>query len=161
MKYVRKRDGKLEPFNQERITNAIWKAARAVGGKDRKQAKFISDEVLAELRSRFGEDGCPTVEEIQDIVEKRVIEIVKSCKELYGKALGGKDTAVLSDRFSRIKRRYLTLKKIAAFYERWLKMEFSKSLMRAYHALRKVNSIIKKMKDKSNPSGPQAFLDNG
>ncbi|MBN1244794.1 ribonucleoside triphosphate reductase [Candidatus Bathyarchaeota archaeon] len=74
MKYVRKRDGKLEPFNQERVTNAIWKAAKAVGGKDREQAKRISDEVMAELRSRFGEDGCPTVEEIQDIVEKRLIE---------------------------------------------------------------------------------------
>ena len=74
MKYVRKRDGKLEPFNQERITKAIWKAAKAVGGKNREQAKIISDEVLAELRSRFGEDGCPTVEEIQDLVEKRLIE---------------------------------------------------------------------------------------
>ncbi len=74
MKYVRKRDGKLEPFDQERITKAIWKAAKAVGGRNREQAKFISDEVLAELRSRFGEDGCPTVEEIQDLVEKRLIE---------------------------------------------------------------------------------------
>ena len=74
MKYVRKRDGKLEPFNQERITNAIWKAAKAVGGKNREQARFISDEVIAELRSRFGDDGCPTVEEIQDLVEKRLIE---------------------------------------------------------------------------------------
>jgi anaerobic ribonucleoside-triphosphate reductase len=74
MKYVRKRDGKLEPFDQERITNAIWKAAKAVGGKNREQARFISDEVMAELRSRFGEDGCPTVEEIQDLVEKRLIE---------------------------------------------------------------------------------------
>ena len=74
MKYVRKRDGKLEPFDQERITNAIWKAAKAVGGKNREQAKLISDEVLSELRNRFGEDGCPTVEEIQDLVEKRLIE---------------------------------------------------------------------------------------
>jgi anaerobic ribonucleoside-triphosphate reductase len=74
MKYVRKRDGKLEPFDQERITRAIWKAAKAVGGKNREQAKIISDEVLSELRNRFGEDGCSTVEEIQDIVEKRLIE---------------------------------------------------------------------------------------
>jgi len=74
MKFVRKRDGKLEPFDQERITNAIWKAAKAVGGKDREQAKRISDQVVAELRNRFGEDGCPTVEEIQDIVEKMLIE---------------------------------------------------------------------------------------
>jgi ribonucleoside-triphosphate reductase len=74
MKFVRKRDGKLELFDQERITNAIWKAAKAVGGKDREQAKRVSDQVLAELRSRFGEDGCPTVEEIQDLVEKQLIE---------------------------------------------------------------------------------------
>jgi anaerobic ribonucleoside-triphosphate reductase len=74
MKYVRKRDGKLEPFDQERITKAVWKAAKAVGGKDREQARRISDLVLDELRSRFGEDGCPTVEEIQDIVEKQLIE---------------------------------------------------------------------------------------
>ncbi|MEM2968009.1 MAG: ribonucleoside triphosphate reductase [Candidatus Bathyarchaeia archaeon] len=74
MKFVRKRDGKLEPFDQDRITNAIWKAAKAVGGKDREQAKRISDQVVAELHRRFGEDGCPTVEEIQDIVEKMLIE---------------------------------------------------------------------------------------
>ena len=74
MKFVRKRDGRLEPFDQERITNAIWKAAKAVGGKDREQAKRISDQVMAELKNRFGEDGVPTVEEIQDIVEKMLIE---------------------------------------------------------------------------------------
>jgi anaerobic ribonucleoside-triphosphate reductase len=74
MKYVRKRDGRLELFDQERITTAIWKAAKAVGGKDREQAKLISDQVMVELRNRFGEDGCPTVEEIQDLVEKMLIE---------------------------------------------------------------------------------------
>ncbi|HVP26573.1 MAG TPA: ribonucleoside triphosphate reductase [Candidatus Bathyarchaeia archaeon] len=74
MKFVRKRDGRLEPFDQERITNAVWKAAKAVGGKDREQAKKISDQVLAELKNRFGEDGVPTVEEIQDLVEKMLIE---------------------------------------------------------------------------------------
>jgi anaerobic ribonucleoside-triphosphate reductase len=74
MKFVRKRDGKLEPFDPERITNAIWKAAKAVGGSDRQQAKKLTDDVLAELKSRFGDDGCPTVEEIQDLVEKMLIE---------------------------------------------------------------------------------------
>ncbi|MGD0160711.1 MAG: ribonucleoside triphosphate reductase [Candidatus Bathyarchaeia archaeon] len=74
MKYVRKRDGRLESFDQERITNAIWKAAKAVGGKDREQAGRISDQVLTELKNRFGEDGVPTVEEIQDLVEKMIIE---------------------------------------------------------------------------------------
>jgi ribonucleoside-triphosphate reductase len=74
MKFVLKRDSKLEPFDQERITIAIWKAAKAVGGKDREQAKRISDEVVADLNKHYGDDGVPTVEEIQDLVEKRLIE---------------------------------------------------------------------------------------
>jgi len=74
MKFVLKRDSKLESFDQERITNAIWKAAKAVGGKDKELAKRLSDEVVAELQKTYGDDGVPTVEEIQDIVEKRLIE---------------------------------------------------------------------------------------
>ncbi|MEM2341511.1 MAG: ribonucleoside triphosphate reductase [Candidatus Bathyarchaeia archaeon] len=74
LKYVRKRDGRLEPFDQERITNAIWRAAKAVGGKDRELARRLSDQVVEELKKRFGEDGVPTVEEIQDVVEKVLIE---------------------------------------------------------------------------------------
>jgi len=74
MKFVLKRDSKLGSFDQERITNAIWKAAKAVGGKDKELAKRLSDEVVAELQKIYGDDGVPTVEEIQDIVEKRLIE---------------------------------------------------------------------------------------
>src|SRR3989337_3494568 len=74
MKFVLKRDSKLEPFDQERITNAVGNAAKAVGGKDREQAKRISDQVVADLKNRFGEDGVPTVEENQDTVEKMLIE---------------------------------------------------------------------------------------
>jgi ribonucleoside-triphosphate reductase len=74
MKFVLKRDSKLEPFDQERITVAIWKAAKAVGGKDKEQAKRISDEVVVLLNKQYGDDGVPTVEEIQDLVEKRLIE---------------------------------------------------------------------------------------
>jgi len=74
LKYVRKRDGRLEPFDQERITNAIWRAAKAVGGKDKELARHLSDKVVEELRKRFGEDGVPTIEEIQDTIEKVLIE---------------------------------------------------------------------------------------
>jgi len=74
LKYVRKRDGRLEEFDKNRITNAIWKAARAVGGRDRKLAERLSDQVVKMLEERFGEDGVPTVEEIQDTVEKVLIE---------------------------------------------------------------------------------------
>jgi len=74
LKYVRKRNGRLEEFDKNRIVNAIWKAARAVGGRDRKLAERLSDQVVKMLEERFGEDGVPTVEEIQDTVEKVLIE---------------------------------------------------------------------------------------
>ena len=74
MKYVRKRDGRLEEFDSERITTAIWKAARAVGGRDKEEARRMTEQVVEILKRRFGEDGVPTVEEIQDIVEKVLIE---------------------------------------------------------------------------------------
>jgi len=74
VRFVRKRDGRLEPFDEERIANVVWKAAKAVGGKDRELAKRLSDQVVALLKERFGEEGVPTVEEIQDLVEKVLIE---------------------------------------------------------------------------------------
>jgi anaerobic ribonucleoside-triphosphate reductase len=74
LRFVRKRDGNLAPFDEERITNAIWKAARAVGSKDKERAIQLSREVVMELENRFGETGVPTVEEIQDLVENKLIE---------------------------------------------------------------------------------------
>ncbi len=74
MKYVRKRDGRLESFDRRRIASAIWKAAQAVGGRDQVTAERLSDQVVAQLEARFGDDGVPTVEEIQDLVERALIE---------------------------------------------------------------------------------------
>jgi hypothetical protein len=82
------------------------------------------------------------LQETRERIEHGVTDIVSSCKEMFNKARTGNEYALLRERFSRIKRRFLILKKIAAVYEEWLKIDFSKSIMRAYHALRKVNAII-------------------
>ena len=74
MKYVRKRNGKLEAFNDERIEKAILKATMAVGGRSNDLAAILSQQVIAQLTGLFGDDGVPTVEEIQDLVEKVLIE---------------------------------------------------------------------------------------
>ncbi len=71
---IRKRDGAVVLFSQEKISEAIWKAAKAVGGRDREKAQQISDLVIQELDRRYGEAGIPTVEEVQDLVEKMLIE---------------------------------------------------------------------------------------
>jgi uridine kinase len=72
--HVVKRTGAIVPFKQERITNAIYRAAVAVGGRDRSIAEDLSDQVVSTLEEAIPADHMPTVEEIQDIVEKTLIE---------------------------------------------------------------------------------------
>lgn len=74
IKYVIKRNGATVPFVQDRITNAIFRAAVSVGGRDRTIAEGLSNQVVELLESRFGKDRSPNVEEIQDVVEKVLIE---------------------------------------------------------------------------------------
>lgn len=69
---IRKRDGNMVPFDQDKITMAIGKAAKAVGGSDLNRAKYLSDLVVKEYKRDY--DDIPTVEIIQDIVEKVLIE---------------------------------------------------------------------------------------
>jgi uridine kinase len=74
IKLVTKRDGRVVPFMQERITNAIYRAAVAVGGRDRITSQRLSDQVVSLLDTFYTLDRVPSVEEIQDIVEKVLIE---------------------------------------------------------------------------------------
>lgn len=74
IKSVIKRTGAIVPFNQERIANAIYRAAVAVGGRDKEKAKELSDKVVALLNEKFPEGSTPHIEDIQDIVEKVLIE---------------------------------------------------------------------------------------
>ncbi|MDY7042163.1 MAG: ATP cone domain-containing protein [Chloroflexota bacterium] len=72
--HVVKRTGAVVPFTKERIINAIYRAAVAVGGRDRSVAEGLADQVVAMLEETTPPDHTPTVEEIQDIVEKVLIE---------------------------------------------------------------------------------------
>lgn len=75
IKKIQKRDGRIVDFDQEKITEAIWKAAQNVGGKNRKLAEKISKQVSSLLEVFFkDETKIPTVEQIQDLVEKILIE---------------------------------------------------------------------------------------
>ena len=69
-----KRDGKITDFNPIRITNAIWKAAQAVGGKDYKKSIELTDNVIQNLEKTLNKGEIPTVEQVQDTVEKTLIE---------------------------------------------------------------------------------------
>ncbi len=69
---LKKRDGRLADFNQDKITDAILKAAKATGSFDEILTRKLSDRVVEEL-SKIP-NKTPSVEEIQDLVEKVLIE---------------------------------------------------------------------------------------
>jgi len=71
---IRKRDGSVVEFNKDKITNAIFKAAQSVGGSDRAESEKVADLAIEYLNKKYREDYIPTVEEIQDIVEKALID---------------------------------------------------------------------------------------
>ena len=70
---IRKRNGDIVDFNQEKITAAIFKAAEAVGLAEKKLAQKLSDEVVKKIGEKFHRRSIPAVEEIQDIVEEELI----------------------------------------------------------------------------------------
>ncbi len=68
-----KRDGRRASFNIDKIADAIYKAAQVLGGNDREMALYLARQVelyLTEVKKK----DTPTVEEIQDAVEKILIE---------------------------------------------------------------------------------------
>lgn len=71
---VRKRDGSVVQFQQDKVAEAIWKAARAVGGQDKTKADHVAQLVIDELTAKYGTEGIPGVEEVQDTVEKILIK---------------------------------------------------------------------------------------
>ncbi|OEU73174.1 MAG: ribonucleoside triphosphate reductase [Desulfuromonadales bacterium C00003093] len=74
VEFIRKRDGRLVPFEEEKIARAIIKAVQAVGGTDLQKAAEITRQVGGILSVLYKEDRVPTVENVQDLVEKILIE---------------------------------------------------------------------------------------
>ena len=70
---ITKRDGREAPFNIEKIANAIFKAASATGGKDYQTAMMLAEKVVEYIETSLNK-RVPGVEEIQDAVEKVLIE---------------------------------------------------------------------------------------
>ena len=71
---VVKRSGEVATFDQEKVTVAIYKAAASVGGHDRALSEDLSDQVMQALDATYSEDDLPTVEDVQDVVERILIK---------------------------------------------------------------------------------------
>lgn len=73
-----KRDGRRVPFERERIASAVARAQAAVGEDDLGFAQEIAELVEFTLARRHAEavhEGEPGIEEIQDLVERALIEL--------------------------------------------------------------------------------------
>jgi ribonucleoside-diphosphate reductase alpha chain len=70
---VKKRDGRVVDFDKNKIAEAIWNAAKSVGGKDKERTVELADKVAKNLEKRFRKK-MPSVEDVQDAVEKILIE---------------------------------------------------------------------------------------
>ncbi len=73
IKEIIKRDGRTVAYDIEKIKVAIYKAAEVLGGKNEEMAEELAEEVERYLVEELDNDR-PTVEEIQDAVEKVLIE---------------------------------------------------------------------------------------
>lgn len=74
IKKVRKRDGRIVDFDSSKITVAIHKALNATSHPDGKLAADLTDRVVERLEETAEERPIPTVEQIQDIVERILVD---------------------------------------------------------------------------------------
>ena len=73
IKKIEKRDKRIVDFEQEKITDAVFKAITATGQGDGVKSKKVSDKVIQILNRRFKKDEILTVEQAQDIIEEVLI----------------------------------------------------------------------------------------
>ena len=73
LKKIIKRNGKIVDFDKSKISRAIFKSAQSIGGKDFALSKEIADKVMFYAKVALSTDT-PTVEQVQDCVEKVLIE---------------------------------------------------------------------------------------
>ena len=72
--FIRKRDGRLMPYEEAKISQAIIKAVKSVNGSDFGRVADITRQVGGILAVLYKDDRVPTVENVQDLVEKILIE---------------------------------------------------------------------------------------
>jgi len=105
LKSICKRDGTLVPFDQEKIHEAIFKAAKSVGGEDRFLAQELAGVVTLFIEKNY-RDEVPNIEDIQDMVEKVLIET--------GHAKTAKAYILYREKRAQRRKRLMVRKRVAA-----------------------------------------------
>src|SRR3989339_962743 len=74
IKKIKKRNGKVVAFRPSKIETAVWGAFKTTGEASREVAKASTKKVVVELEKRFNGTMVPEVEQVQDLVEKLLLE---------------------------------------------------------------------------------------
>jgi len=74
VKKIKKRDGRIVDFDENKIFKTISKAGNATGEFDDKEAVKLSNIVKSVLKHKYNDNNIPTVEQIQDIIEIILIQ---------------------------------------------------------------------------------------
>ena len=159
-------------FKRERIKNTLKRApcirlCRSVYAFSQKHSLFDREHRLVDA-IRFSEfikeihedvkviprvvllDTASTerlVQETREHLEREISEITKSSRELHSQALARDNIQITRDSLLKSKRRFIRVKRLAAFYEKWLQIDSSRNLRRSYRAIGKVNALLEKSPD--------------
>ena len=72
---IKKRNGSVVEFDSSKITSAMERAMKSVLGKvDPDKLIELTNNVVTKIEERYGEDGTPDVEGVQDVVERALMD---------------------------------------------------------------------------------------
>lgn len=71
---IAKKDGRLVPYNEEKIAHAIFRAGRAAGEADMDVARRFAREVTVILGALYRGGEVPTTDKIKDLLESLLVE---------------------------------------------------------------------------------------
>lgn len=74
IKRIRKRSGQIVLFDENKLVYAIFRAARSVGGTNIARSREVAKLVIKKLEEQYKGKNIPTVEDVQDLIEKTLIE---------------------------------------------------------------------------------------
>jgi len=83
------------------------------------------------------------VNEIEERIEQEALEIETLSERLLAKIKENNGNVTnSSEKLSNLRQRYLALKKVSSTYEKWLRLSFSKSMLKTYRAIKKTKDMV-------------------
>ncbi len=106
---IRKRDGRYVKFNEEKITQAMMKAIFAVKAEvTTNKLNKMTNEVIKEINDKTPEGRVPTVEDVQDAVEK-ILMASKLPEVAKAYILYRKERSQIRDKDSNLMQKFQTI----------------------------------------------------